>query len=115
VRTRAAPSILDRLTGQDRRSIGQSPVVVRRVLRSPELLPALDRGLAVRDPIPLPLWPFRPEQTLRHYLFHALYAVTQVLVLVLTRAERRRRACRQPPQSAGYSGTSSDPDHTPDA
>jgi hypothetical protein len=32
--------------------------------------------------LPLPFWPFRPEQTLRHYSFHVVYAVTQVPLLI---------------------------------
>jgi hypothetical protein len=47
----ARSRILDLLTGTDRRSIGRSPLVVRRVLRSPALLPSLVRGLTVADPI----------------------------------------------------------------
>lgn len=45
------PSILALLAGPDRRSIGRSPIVVRRVLRSPRLLPTLVRGLSVADPL----------------------------------------------------------------
>jgi hypothetical protein len=32
--------------------------------------------------LPLPLWPYQPEQSLRHYAVHALYAVLQVPLLV---------------------------------
>jgi hypothetical protein len=32
--------------------------------------------------LPLPVWPYQPEQSLRHYAFHALYAVLQVPLLV---------------------------------
>ncbi|GAA4728730.1 hypothetical protein GCM10025782_29420 [Pedococcus ginsenosidimutans] len=32
--------------------------------------------------LPLPLLPFEPEQTLRHYSFHLLYAATQIPLLV---------------------------------
>jgi len=39
-------SLLALLAGPDRRSIGRSPLVVRRVLRSPTLLPTLVRGLS---------------------------------------------------------------------
>lgn len=34
--------------------------------------------------MPLPALPFDPEQTLRHYSFHLLYASTQVPLLVLS-------------------------------
>jgi hypothetical protein len=46
-----ASSLLALLAGPDRRSIGRSPLVVRRVLHSPALLPALVRGLSVKDPL----------------------------------------------------------------
>jgi len=32
--------------------------------------------------LPLPVLPFTPEQSLRHYSFHVLYAATQVPLLV---------------------------------
>jgi membrane protein YdbS with pleckstrin-like domain len=42
--------------------------------------------------LPLPLWPYQPEQSLRHYAVHALYAVLQVPLLVtVTRYLRRLR------------------------
>lgn len=34
--------------------------------------------------LPLPLLPFDPEQSWRHYSFHVLYAVTQVPLLVVS-------------------------------
>jgi len=34
--------------------------------------------------LPLPVLPFEPEQTLRHYSFHALYAVTQIPLIVVS-------------------------------
>jgi hypothetical protein len=37
--------------------------------------------------IPLPIWPFKPEQSLRHYSFHILYALTQLPLLALVRRE----------------------------
>lgn len=43
--------ILHLVAGPDRRSLGRSPVVIRRVLRDPALLPALIRGLSVNDPV----------------------------------------------------------------
>lgn len=33
--------------------------------------------------LPLPLWPYQPQQSLRHYTVHALYAVLQVPLLVM--------------------------------
>jgi hypothetical protein len=40
--------------------------------------------------LPLPLWPYQPEQSLRHYAVHALYALLQVPLLVtVTRYLRR--------------------------
>lgn len=34
--------------------------------------------------LPLPILPFEPEQTLRHYSFHLLYAATQIPLLVVS-------------------------------
>jgi hypothetical protein len=33
--------------------------------------------------LPLPLWPYQPQQSLRHYAIHALYGVLQVPLLVM--------------------------------
>jgi hypothetical protein len=42
--------------------------------------------------LPVPLWPYQPEQSLRHYAFHALYAALQLpLLIALTRYQRRPR------------------------
>ncbi|GAB0103961.1 hypothetical protein JMUB6875_29350 [Nocardia sp. JMUB6875] len=42
--------------------------------------------------LPLPIWPFYPEQTLHHYAWHAMYAVLQIpLLVVATRYLRDRR------------------------
>ena len=38
---------------------------------------------AVLSVLPLPLWPFVPEQSVEHYLGHLFYAVTQVPALAL--------------------------------
>jgi hypothetical protein len=36
--------------------------------------------------LPVPLWPYQPEQSLRHYAVHALYGLLQApLLVVLTR------------------------------
>jgi multisubunit Na+/H+ antiporter MnhB subunit len=40
---------------------------------------------AILTVLPLPILPFRPEQSLRHYAVHAVYAATQVPVLLLLR------------------------------
>ena len=41
---------------------------------------------AVLSALPLPLWPFYPEQSPGHYLSHTIYAVAQVpLIWVLVR------------------------------
>ena len=34
--------------------------------------------------LPLPFLPFSPEQSARHYLFHVVYAATQVPLVLLT-------------------------------
>jgi hypothetical protein len=39
--------------------------------------------------LPLPVLPFNPEQSLRHYMFHVLYALTQLPLLGIVRYERR--------------------------
>jgi hypothetical protein len=39
--------------------------------------------------LPLPIWPFRPEQSLRHYGFHVLYALTQLPLLALISCANR--------------------------
>ena len=43
--------------------------------------------------LPLPILPFKPEQTLRHYLFHVLAALTELPLLALAwHALRARRS-----------------------
>ena len=49
--------------------------------------------------LPLPVLPFEPEQTLRHYSFHVLYAVTQIPLLVVS--SRIAFGYRQVPPSSG--------------
>lgn len=46
--------------------------------------------------LPLPILPFEPDQSARHYAFHALYAATQIPLVAMTavwfrRLPRRRR------------------------
>lgn len=48
---------------------------------------------ALLSVLPLPIWPFTPDQSLGHYSSHLLYAVTQLPALYalwLTREERVR-------------------------
>ena len=46
---------------------------------------------AISTVLPLPFLPFHPEQTLRHYSFHAIYLVTQIpLLAVLIRGLRNQ-------------------------
>jgi len=44
-------------------------------------------GGAVASVLPLPLWPWQPEQTLRHYAIHLLWAVSIVPLLVVSVGE----------------------------
>ncbi|MEV6412731.1 hypothetical protein [Kribbella sp. NPDC051718] len=46
-------------------------------------------GGAIVSVLPLPILPFDPEQSLRHYLFHVLYGVAQVPLLVVAWNSRR--------------------------
>lgn len=49
-------------------------------------------GGAVASVIPLPIWPFRPEQSLRHYTTHALWALSLLpLLLILAAGNPGRR------------------------
>lgn len=48
-------------------------------------------GGAILSVLPLPILPFSPEQSLRHYLFHVLYGACQLpLIAVLLVSFRRR-------------------------
>ena len=47
-------------------------------------------GGAILSVLPLPFLPFAPEQSLYHYLFHALYAALQVPLIVLCMRRLRR-------------------------
>jgi hypothetical protein len=49
--------------------------------------------------LPLPVLPFEPEQTLRHYSFHVLYAVTQIPLLVASSRLVFGRSHPEPPKS----------------
>jgi hypothetical protein len=42
--------------------------------------------------LPLPVLPFTPEQTATHYAYHALYAATQIPLLIATIRWLRQRA-----------------------
>lgn len=48
-------------------------------------------GGAILSVLPLPIWPFVPDQGLGHYLAHLLYAVTQIPALVVLWQIRSRR------------------------
>ena len=45
---------------------------------------AISLAGAIVTVLPLPFLPFRPEQSLSHYVVHAFYAATQLPVLWLT-------------------------------
>lgn len=55
-------------------------------------------GGAILSVLPLGILPFDPEQTVRHYLFHLAYGVTQLPLLLLAWRGRARvsRAGRVP-------------------
>lgn len=42
--------------------------------------------------LPLPFLPFAPEQSLKHYAYHVLYALTQLPLIVLTARQLRTKA-----------------------
>jgi len=42
--------------------------------------------------LPLPFWPFHPEQTVFHYLMHAQYILTQIPLIVILLQQARRSA-----------------------
>ena len=44
--------------------------------------------------LPLPILPFKPEQSVRHYTFHVLYALTQLPLLGVVRHELRQLRSR---------------------
>lgn len=44
-------------------------------------------GGAVGSVLPLPLWPWQPEQTLSHYAIHLLWAASIVPLLLVSIAE----------------------------
>ncbi|WP_165478284.1 hypothetical protein [Arthrobacter sp. S39] len=61
-------------------------------------------GGGVLSVLPLPFLPFSPEQTASHYLFHGLYALAQVpLVLSTAGWLRMHHRTRQPHTSRGAS------------
>lgn len=43
-------------------------------------------GGAVASVLPLPIWPFRPEQSVAHYAVHALWALSLVPLVVSRRS-----------------------------
>ncbi len=44
-------------------------------------------GGAVLSVLPVQLWPFDPEQSVRHYAFHILYGLTQLPLLLVALRE----------------------------
>jgi hypothetical protein len=49
-------------------------------------------GGGILSVIPLPFWPFHPEQTVFHYLMHVEYVLTQIpLIVILLRQPSGRR------------------------
>jgi hypothetical protein len=40
--------------------------------------------------LPLPVLPFKPEQSLHHYVFHVVYALTQLPLLWIVRQDRHQ-------------------------
>lgn len=48
-------------------------------------------GGAVLSILPLPILPFQPEQSLRHYAFHILYGLIQLPLLLATIAALRHK------------------------
>lgn len=81
------------------------PTVIWLMLLALWLIPATRRGGAwaqlvwstinlvggALSVLPLPFLPFEPEQTVRHYLFHGVYALSQLPLIGLTWAWLRRR------------------------
>jgi hypothetical protein len=53
-------------------------------------------GGGVLSVLPIPLWPFQPEQSLYHYAFHALYAAVQVPLVAVLWTYLRSAAPRTP-------------------
>ncbi len=62
---------------------------------------------AILTVLPLSFLPFEPEQTTKHYLFHVLYGVTQLPLLIAAIASARATGSRatgeRPPGSAARS------------
>jgi hypothetical protein len=58
-------------------------------------------GGAILSVLPLPILPFRPEQSLHHYAFHVVYGLAQVPLLITTiRYLRRTRLIELTPRSS---------------
>ena len=60
------------------------PCAFLSTIRSRVISPPLHQVGGTLSVLPLPVLPFEPEQTLRHYSFHLLYAATQVPLLVVS-------------------------------
>lgn len=48
-------------------------------------------GGGIISVLPLPSFPFHPEQSTRHSLFHLLYTLTQIPLLIVAAGWSRRR------------------------
>ena len=53
---------------------------------------AISLAGAITTVLPLPFLPFRPEQSLRHYGVHLIYALTQLPILSILWPRRQSRA-----------------------
>jgi hypothetical protein len=54
-------------------------------------------GGGVLSVLPLPIWPFVPEQTVSHYIVHGVYFIAQIPLLLL--AFTLMRSYRVPPST----------------
>jgi hypothetical protein len=52
-------------------------------------------GGGILSVIPLPFWPFDPEQTVFHYLMHVQYILSQIPLIVILLRQARGSACTQ--------------------
>ena len=62
---------------------------------------AILHGLSVLSVLPLPIWPFVPEQTVPHYLVHGVSFIAQIPLLLLAFILMRRlRSASHAPDAA---------------
>lgn len=50
---------------------------------------------AILSVLPLPLWPFTPEQSLNHYFSHLIYAVAQAPLIVVLLLQKEKTNSRR--------------------